>query len=193
MGRHSLFDLYLSRFQQYFFKYRTIPTMQECADVIGLASKASVYKFYNQMVERGYLTKNSSSYYPADRLWSIPLFGSVKAWLAAPATDEVAEDVHLESYLIDDPSSTVMISVSGDSMIEAGIFDGDTLIVDTSLKEKVWDIVVAFVDMEYTVKYLEKDSEGYYLRAGNQKYDDIRPQEDLQVYGVVTGSFRKYR
>lgn len=145
------------------------------------------------MVERGYLTKNSSSYYPSDRLGTIPLFGSVTAWLAAPATDEVAQDIHLESYLIDNPTETVMVSVSWDSMIEAGIFDGDTLIVDRSLKYTVWDIVVAFVDMEYTVKYLEKDQQWYYLKAGNAKYDDIRPSEDLQVYGVVTGSFRKYR
>lgn len=193
MGRHSLFDLYLSRFQQYFFKYRTIPTMQECADVIGLASKASVYKFYNQMVERWYLTKNSSSYYPSDRLGTIPLFGSVTAGLAAPATDDVAEDVHLETYLIDNPTDTIMVSVSWDSMIEAWILDGDTLIVDRSLKHKVWDVIVAFIDMEYTVKYLEKNEGGYYLRAGNPKYADIHPTQDLQVYGVVTGSFRKYR
>jgi repressor LexA len=47
--------------------------------------------------------------------------------------------------------------------------------------------------MEYTVKYLEKNEGGYYLRAGNPKYADIHPTQDLQVYGVVTGSFRKYR
>ena len=78
-------------------------------------------------------------------------------------------------------------------MIEAWILDGDTLIVDRSLKHKVWDVIVAFIDMEYTVKYLEKNEGGYYLRAGNPKYADIHPTQDLQVYGVVTGSFRKYR
>jgi DNA-binding IclR family transcriptional regulator len=64
MGRNSLFPLYLSRFQQFYFKYRTIPTMQECAETLGLASKASVFAFYQQMVDEGYLAKKEGRYYP---------------------------------------------------------------------------------------------------------------------------------
>jgi len=75
-----------------------------------------------------------------------------------------------------------MIKVQGDSMIEAGIFAGDVVIVDKGLNGKVDDIVVAEVDGAYTLKYLKKDRNGYYLMAGNSKYPEFHPQEELKIF-----------
>lgn len=90
------------------------------------------------------------------------------------------------------PTSTVMIRVQGDSMIDAGIFTGDIVIVDRGQRGKVNDIIVAEVDREYTLKYLKRDSKGYYLQAGNKKYPPIHPKEELKIFGVVIGVVRKY-
>jgi repressor LexA len=86
-----------------------------------------------------------------------------------------------------------MIKVSGDSMIEAGIHTGDIVIVDKGMSAKVDNIVVAEVDREFTLKYLKKDSKGYYLHAGNSKYPDFHPREELKIFGVVVGVIRKYQ
>lgn len=184
--------MYVSRFQQYFFKYRSIPTLEECGEVIGVSSKSTVHNFFQQMLEHGYLRRGEGRYYPGDRLMSIPFFESVKAWFPATATDEVKEDIRLEEYLIEDPLKTIFVKVSGDSMIQAGIQDGDALIVEKEAPYKQGDIVVAVVDGEYTVKYLNKDANGFYLRAGNPNYKDIRPEVSMEIFGVVKGSFRKY-
>ena len=78
-------------------------------------------------------------------------------------------------------------------MIDAWIKDGDIIVVDKSRKHHVGDIVVAIVDGEYTVKYLQKDkTHNYYLSAGNPEYDDIYPKDDLEIFGVVLSSFRRY-
>lgn len=86
-----------------------------------------------------------------------------------------------------------MIKVSGDSMIEAGINTGDIVIVDKGIHPKVDDIVVAELDREFTLKYLKKDSKGHYLHAGNSKYPDFHPREELKIFGVVIGVVRKYQ
>ncbi len=77
-------------------------------------------------------------------------------------------------------------------MIDAGIHPKDIVIVDKSKKPKLEDIVVAEIDREYTLKYLKKDAKGYFLRAGNDKYPDFHPKEELKIFGVVTGVVRKY-
>ena len=77
-------------------------------------------------------------------------------------------------------------------MIEAGLIEGDKLIVKRGVPSKAGDIVVAIVDGEFTVKYLAKDSRGFYLKPGNAAFDDIRPQNELELFGRVTGCFRVY-
>ena len=77
-------------------------------------------------------------------------------------------------------------------MVDAGLMPGDLLVVKRNAPADVGNIVVALVDGEPTVKYLEKDQEGFYLRPGNASYPVIRPRSDLELIGVVAGSFRKY-
>ena len=139
------------------------------------------------------MTKKEGRYYPGVRLTTIPLFASVRAGNPDDAHDEKIDDISLESYLINDPRHTVIIKVRGDSMIDAGIHDGDLLVVDTQKKPRLGDIVVAIVDAEYTVKYLAKDAQGKFVfDPANSEYTRIVPEHDLHIYGLVTGSVRKY-
>ena len=103
------------------------------------------------------------------------------------------ESLTIDEFLVDAPSRTTMLTVKGDSMLEAGLQPGDYIIVDKGRAARIGDIVVAIVDNEFTLKYLAQDKRGTYLRAGNPAYAPIRPQGQLEIFGVVTGSFRKYR
>jgi SOS-response transcriptional repressor LexA len=127
------------------------------------------------------------------RLTTVPLFASVRAGNPTDASDEKIDDIALESYLIDDPRDTIFVTVKGDSMIEAGIHEGDMLIVDKSKKARLGDIVIAVVDGEFTVKYLaQDDKKKFVLDPANSTYSRIIPEQELELCGVVTGSFRKY-
>lgn len=193
MGKNSLFELYLDRFRRFYFKFRTIPSFSACMEVIGVNSKSAVHRFFQQMVDNEYLLKKEGSYYPGERLVSLPFFESVRAGFPMAAVVDVADQISVESYLIDHPTTTVLLKVKGDSMIDAGLQEGDILIVDRAQQPRQGDIVIGVVDQEYTVKYLEKDAQGNrYLKPGNPHYDNIYPEQELELFGLVTGSFRKY-
>ena len=120
---------------------------------------------------------------------------SVRAGFPSVAQDYASDDLSLDEHLIDHPDTTFLVRVAGDSMIGAGIFDNDLLIVDRSLEPVDGDVVVAVLDGELTVKRLAHDRHGAYLHAENPKYPDIRPAsmgENL-IWGVVTGSFHAQR
>ena len=102
------------------------------------------------------------------------------------------DSIAIDRYLVRQPSRTVLLSVRGDSMQDAGLLEGDNLVVDRGAPARVGDIVVAIVDNQFTVKYLAQDARGFYLKPGNMAYAPIRPQGQLEIYGVVTGSFRRY-
>ena len=75
----------------------------------------------------------------------------------------------------------------------AGIFDGDTVTVERGAPAKAGDIVVAIVDDEYTVKFLDIDAEGkFFLRPANPAYPNIHPKNSLELFGLVIGQFRAY-
>lgn len=77
-------------------------------------------------------------------------------------------------------------------MIDAGILDGDTVVVEKRAAASVGDIVVAIVDNEFTLKRLRREKGRPVLRPANKAYAVIRPKENLEIFGVVTGLFRKY-
>ena len=85
-----------------------------------------------------------------------------------------------------------MINVRGDSMVDAGIHEGDKVIVDQKAPPQLGSIVVAVVDGEYTVKYFDKTKDGkIVLQPGNPKYQPIIPQNEMCVFGKVVGVVRK--
>jgi hypothetical protein len=103
--------------------------------------------------------KDKYSFVPQESFFTQKVYESVKAGFPSPWDEENAHNIDIDTYLISHPESTIMIKVSGDSMIEAGIHTGDIVIVDKGMNAKVDDIVVAEVDREFTLKYLKKDKQ----------------------------------
>ena len=82
-------------------------------------------------------------------------------------------------------------SVSGDSMTDIGIFDGDYVAIKKANDAKIGDVVLAVVDNEFTLKTYKKDEKGPYLKPENKEYPIIRPKNSLSIFGVALGIMRK--
>jgi repressor LexA len=91
------------------------------------------------------------------------------------------------------PESTYLVTVSGDSMIEAGIMPGDIVVVERGRDAKNGDIIIAEVDNEWTMKYFEKIGQKVRLIPANKKYKPIIPKHELNIGGVVVSTVRKYK
>ena len=113
--------------------------------------------------------------------------------MPSPAADTAAETLAIDAHLVANPSRTLLIKVKGDSMIDAGILDGDTVVVEKRTSADIGDIVVAILDNEFTLKRLARDKGRIVLRPENKAYPVIRPKDDLEIFGVVVGQFRSYR
>jgi repressor LexA len=86
-----------------------------------------------------------------------------------------------------------MVPIKGDSMIDAGIRDGDIVVVERTKAAKAGDFVIAIVDNEFTLKELSSERGRFILKPHNPAYPIIRPKGQLEIYGVVTGLVRRYR
>lgn len=194
MWRKSYLDSYIDKLKTYYFKYGNIPNFKAVADLFWVNSKWSVHKIFTKLTELGLLSKEWQRYYPTEKFTAMPMYESVQAWFPSPAKEDNKYDINLQSYLVENPNSTIFLKVVWDSMNQTGIVEWDIVIVDKSIKEKKWNIVVAIVDWDYTIKFLMQDKGWqYYLQAANPKYDDIYPEEELQVFWVVIWSFRSYK
>ena len=113
---------------------------------------------------------------------------SVAAGFPSPAQDYYDGAIDLTEMLVHDHAATFIVRAAGDSMTEAGISDGDELLVDRSKTPRHGDVVVAVLDGELTVKRLRLTGSGVVLQAENPRYPDIRVPalSELTVWGVVT-------
>lgn len=118
----------------------------------------------------------------------------ISAGFPSPAADYAEDGLDLNQYLVENKPATFMFTVKGDSMLGAGICDGDKVVVDKALKPKHKDIVVAVVDGEYTIKRLYQSRGRIELQPENPSYQPITFSEgnELQIWGVVVGVVRKY-
>ena len=118
---------------------------------------------------------------------SIPLYTSkVEAGFASPADDFVEEYLDLNNLLIKHHEATFFVRVSGRSMIDAGIFPDDILIVDRSITATDGKVVIANVDGDVTVKRLSMRNGKVKLKSENPQYQSIAVTGDLHIWGVVT-------
>ena len=127
---------------------------------------------------------------------NLPYFStSVSAGFPSPADGLIEKSLDLNEYIIKNPPSTFFVRVSGDSMIKAGIFDEDILVVDRSLDAKNNDVVIAVLNSEFTVKRLRINGKKVYLLPDNDKYQAIEILDgmDLTIWGVVTNVIHKLR
>ena len=121
---------------------------------------------------------------------TVPLYlHKAGAGFPSPATDYIEEDVDLNIHLIKNVPATFIIRVQGKSMMDVGIYDGDLLVVDKSLKPKNFSTVVANVHDELVVKNFVKTKDEQFLTSGSKKIEDkiiINNESDIFIWGVVT-------
>ncbi len=119
----------------------------------------------------------------------------VRAGFPSPAQDYMTENIDLNRELIRHPATTFYARVVGDSMRDAGIDEGDLLIVDKGIEPQENDVVVAFVDGEFTLKriHIEMDRHEFWLMPANESYHPIRVTEENQfmIWGVVTYNIKR--
>ncbi len=185
-------------------KHGYSPSLSDLAVAFGVRSKNAIAKVVNALVREGHLQKDPKGRIKIleieehrtmgdmIRSLTLPLFGPVAAGFAAPAEEQAAEMVALEEYLVRDRTNTFLLRVKGDSMIDAGIHEGDLVIVERGAEPRVGDIVVGILDGEFTLKRLRRDKGKFYLQAENDRYPDLYALEELQVAGVVRGVIRRY-
>ena len=174
------------------YRRSPLPSMRQIAEDLKFKYHNSVQHYLEALMFSGHIKKIDNFLFLDRKLFGLKIFDSaVPAGLPAEAEDNY-EVFDFENYLRADDQRSFMLRVSGDSMIEAGIYDGDLIVVDTKIQATHGVIVVAIIDGGYTVKYLRKKSNKYYLKAANPKYKDIYPESEFKIVGVVTGSVRKF-
>ena len=180
--------------RQFWRQERRAPTYSEMLDLFDYRSKNAVFGLLDRLEETGYVAKDANG-----RIALLPkltgtvrLLGSIAAGFPTQEEEQEAEAVTLDEYLVKDPDHSYMLTVRGDSMIDAGILPGDVVLVEKGPRPKQNDVVVACVDGEWTLKYYVRDNAGVRLEPANPKYKFIRPLRSLEIGGIVRAVIRKY-
>ena len=120
--------------------------------------------------------------------------GSVVAGFPSPAEQYLEPPLDLNELLVKRPAATYFVRVEGDSMVGAGISDGDLLVVDRSLRPADGDVIIASVDGDFTVKTYRRDKDGVRLEPANAAYPVIRlrPGQELDYFGKVTACIHRF-
>lgn len=123
----------------------------------------------------------------------VPLAGSaVMAGFPSPADDYSEGPLELSSFLVRNPAATMLVRAKGESMRDAGIFDGALLVVDRSATARDGSIVIAVVDGDFTVKRLRVARGKPRLEAANPEYPNIEVSCDDMIWGVVIHSIHSF-
>ena len=145
-------------------------------------------------MNRIHVGKEFSFYSVGEKTIDVPFYQSnVPAGFPSPAENFMDLDLSLQDYLVQNPSATFCVRVTGDSMKNAGISSGDVMIVDRALEPKNNTIVLAVLDGEFTVKRIQKKGDDLFLNPENKDFKAIQITEEMnfQVWGVVTHIIHK--
>jgi len=186
---------YLAAIQDYYAEHKILPSYAGIADMLGFKSKNAVTALVARLKLQGYLeSAPDRRLKPGKRFFERILAESaVQAGFPSTATGDRHDTLTIDEYLVERPSQTVLITVKGDSMIDAGIVPDDVVIVEKRQVANIGDIVVAIVDNEFTLKTLGREKSEFVLLPANKAYPVIRPKGKLEIFGVVIGQFRKYK
>jgi SOS regulatory protein LexA len=181
------------KIRKFFLTHKRMPSHRELCLIFGYATKASSQHLVKKLIEANILEKDDQGRLLPKQLFPpLALLGTIQAGLPAPAEEQLLDTMSMGRYLVNDPERSYILRVSGDSMIGAGINQGDFVIIEKNKEPKNGDIVVAQVDGDFTLKYFHKNKEEIKLVPANEKYSPIIPRENLTIFGVVVSVIRKY-
>lgn len=194
MGKANNDHQHLMRLRDLYVADRALPSsLPRMAEVLGFSSANAALKLRDRLCSTGFLRKGpGGKVLPGERFFALPVMdASVRA--GTPDTVEPqswSDAMMLESFLIQLPSKTVLLKVKGDSMRDAGILDGDLAIIERTQQAQAGQIVVAIVDGSYTLKELRYEGKLPVLMPHNPEHRPIRPQSELEIYGIFRGLAR---
>lgn len=183
---------YQSKIFGFYKKHRRMPNYSEIMELAHFKSRNSVFKLLGRLQKKGVIEKDSKGFVIPRKIFGVvKILGTVEAGFPSPADEELVDTITLDEWLIKNKEATYMLKVKGDSMIDAGIMEGDTVLLDRSLTPKSGDIVLAEIDGVWTMKYFKKSGSQIMLLPANKKYKPLIPKEELKVAAVVTAVIRK--
>ena len=181
-------------------EYKLPPSISEMAQYMEVKSKNAIAKMLNSMESLGYIkisgkargieVLNSLGESLQKGLIRVPIMGHVQAGSPHLAEEHIEDWINLPQTLIKGRRDVFLLRVRGDSMINAGIFEGDLVIVRPVKEAKNNDIVVALLHDEATVKRFIQIKNRAYLKAENPEHKNIYPKEDWMIQGKVVGVIR---
>lgn len=180
----------LNKIKSFYRKFKRLPSYSEMLKIFSLSSKNSIYKIVHKFIHDGFIDKEKGKLMPTKKFFSLPLLGIVKAGFPILA-EENKNYLSLDEYLIENPTSSFLFKVSGDSLINMGIFEGDIVVIEKNKQAFPGELVLAQIDKEWTLKILKREKGRLYLKAANPKYPSFFPKEELQIFGVVKAVIRK--
>jgi SOS regulatory protein LexA len=203
----------LGRYSESLYTYyknnMRMPTYSEVCTLFDIKSKDTAYRAVQKLVQLGYVgvdatgkiipkehyfDKRSKHRSPVQFKRDLFLLGLVEAGFATPAEEQLLDRISLDEWLLgDDSTGYFMLQVKGDSMIDAGIRDGDMVIVERADTARPGDIVVASVDGGFTIKYLREKNGKPYLEPANKDFENIYPEESLEIVAILRSLVRKYK
>ena len=179
------------------------PSYREISDATDVKSTNSVKKYIDMLEDKGMIkkeaTKNRSIQIISDtkdtdmfsNTISIPVVGQVTAGIPILAQENITDNIVISSSFFGTSNTIFMLKVSGDSMIDADIHDGDYIVVKQQSTAENGEIVVAMLDGFATVKSFYKEKDCIRLQPQNIAYEPIR-SKDIVVLGTVIGLIRKF-
>jgi len=187
-------EQYKTKLQHFYRTHKRMPGYREMCDLFGFASKNAVAKVVDKLVDTGVVRKDvQGKLVPLTLGDEIPLVGYVEAGFPSPAEEMTLDHITMDDLLLGAREQMYLLRVKGDSMIDAGIFEGDLLLVERIAQARMGEIVVANMDGEWTVKYLREKRGKKYLEPANDAYPDLHPEHSLEIGGVVRSVVRTYR
>ena len=190
------------------------PSVREIGKAVGLSSTATVHSYLSKLEEKGYIKKETQkgrtlrllkgtgkkenksdekndekAFYSGRELVNVPVVGKITAGAPILAVENVTDSFLIPVDFVGN-SESFMLTVSGESMIEAGILDGDYILVKRQNVARNGEIVVAMIDEEATVKTFFKENGHVRLQPENSSMEPIIVP-DCQILGKVVGVFRK--
>ena len=176
------------------------PSVREICKALGIKSTSTVHRHLSILDDNGYIKKdatkpraikviNRNENQIKRNMVEIPIVGKVTAGQPILAVENITDTFPLPNEYVRG-STSFMLHVKGDSMIDAGIFDGDLLLVRKQSNAKNGDIVVALIEDEATVKTFYKENDHIRLQPQNKYMDPIILKGGVDIIGKVTGLFR---
>lgn len=181
------------KIRSFFRSQKRLPSYQEMCKLFGFSSKQASFRLAQKLIDAGILEKdNTGKLIPKKLFPPLPVLGTIRAGDPTSTESQLLDTMSFDDYLIGRPEKSYILKVTGDSMIEEGINSGDLVIVEKGREPKEGDVVVAFIDSEFTLKYFHRKSGKVRLISANKKYPPIYPKENLEIFGIVISVIRKY-